>query len=176
MRNGEYTDAHVKISNMLTSIERELALILWIGGVAGNAYMPVCNKQASALVIGDMCSVLSENLNETLELPIVGIKVSMQSLVTLVSANGVRLTCAEITPMTFAFGAGGSASSALGKSIPVMKNGVFSWELCVDVILNGMGLVYNMQTTPENPCYAAGDNDNEWIWTQHIGPTNDIYI
>ena len=174
LRNSQNEDALIKLESALTSIENELNVELWIGGVSADAYMSVCQKQAKDVVIGDGCIVLEHNLNDTSQSPIIGITASRQSLVTIVSISGVRLTCAGVTPMALEFGATCHARDALNKNIPVMDNGEFRWEQCIEVINNGLGFVYNMQTIPNSPCYAAGDELNRYIFTQRIHLINEI--
>lgn len=174
LRSNEPDVALSKLQNAVTSIEVELNVELWIGGIGADAYMPACQKQAKDVVIGDSCIVLEHNLNDTSQSPIIGITASRQSLVTLVSVSGVRLTCSGVTPMALEFGAYCHARDALNKNIPVIDNGEFRWEQCIEVISVGLGFVYNMQTTPNSPCYAAGDQSNRYIFTQRIHLINEI--
>ena len=174
LRNSQNEDALIKLQSALTSIENELNVELWIGGVSADAYMSVCQKQAKDVVTGDSCLVLENNLNDNIQVSITGITASRQSLVTLVSVSGVRLTLAGVTPMSLEFGGSCHARDALNKNIPVMDNGEFRWEQCIEVISVGLGFVHNMQTTPNSPCYAAGDQSNRYIFTQRIHLINEI--
>ena len=174
LRSNESDVAISKLQNALTSIENELNIDLWIGGVSADAYISICQKQAKDVVTGDSCLVLETNLNDNTEVSITGITASRQSLVTLVSVSGVRLTCSHVTPVALEFGMSCHARDALNKNIPVMDNGEFRWEQCVDVSNNGLGFVYNLQTTPNSPCYAAGDLTNRYIFTQRLTLINEV--
>jgi len=174
LRSNEPDVAISKLQNAVTSIENELNVELWIGGVSADAYVSVCQKQAKDVVTGDSCLVLENNLNDNTQVSITGITASRQSLVTLVSVSGVRLTCSHVTPLALEFGAYCHARDALNKNIPIMDNGEFRWEQCVDVSNNGLGFVYNLQTTPNSPCYAAGDLTNRYIFTQRLTLINEV--
>lgn len=168
LRIGQNIEAMNKLQAALISIETELNVELWIGGVGADTYIPGCQKQIKDVTINDNCAVLLSNLNESLQVPVVGITASRQSLVTLVSVGGIRLTCSHVTPMTLEFGTTCLARDALNKNIPVMDNGDIRWEKCVEVINNGLGFVYNLETTPYSACYAAGDESNRYIFTQRL--------
>ena len=169
VRNGQDDEAILRLQQAAISIEQELNILLWFGGVSADSYMSGCQKQTKDLVIGDTCLMLATNLNETIEGTISEIKATRHSLVTLVSESGIKLTCSYLTPMTLEFGQLYTAGRCLGKNIPVMDNGAFRWEACISVTNIGLGWAYNIKTSnAENVCYGAGDELNKYIWTQRL--------
>jgi len=156
-----------QIQQMMTAIEKEFSITTPVAGISKNAYVPFYNKQLKDVAITDRLLVLKNNLNETEESAVYSLMTSVRSLVKLVTVSGITLTCASITPVPLEYGEHCTASDCAGKNIPVMDNGVFRWELCNEVVPCGTGEVINI-ITADNQCYAAGDEDNRWIWTQRV--------
>ena len=163
----QYAEATKKMQIMVSECEVEFGIVISNGGIYINSYIPFSETNLQNINIDDRLLVLNNSLNETEETIVAGYINSIRSLVTLVSSSGIRLTCADITPITLEFGDTLVASNCKGRNIPVMDNNTFRWEPCIDVIPCGTGEVVNILTS--NPvCYAAGDEKNRWIWTQRI--------
>jgi len=161
-----YTEAQEKMRLMLVACESEFGIITPNGGISVNSYIPFSTTNLQNVNINDRLLILNNSLNETEETIVTGYINSIRPLVTLVSSSGIKLTCADSTPITLEFGDILVASSCKGRNIPVMDN-TFRWESCIDVIPCGNGEVVNILTN-DPVCYAAGDEPNRWIWTQRI--------
>jgi len=162
-----YDDASEKMRAMLESCEAEFGIITPRGGISINSYIPFSETTVQNINLNDKLLILNNSLNETEESIVTGYMNSILPLVTLVSSSGIRLTCASVTPVTLEFGDILNASDCKERNIPVMDNGTFRWETCIDVIQSGMGEAVNI-LTDNVVCYAAGDEKNRWIWTQRI--------
>ena len=93
-------------------------------------------------------------------------RISVQSLVTLVSESGIRLTCSTSTPLTLENGDAIFSPYAKGHKLPVMDSNGFRWELITNVIDAGQGEVATIYC--ENQCYGAGDEEGKYIWTHNV--------
>lgn len=164
----QYNQVLEKMKAMLDSCEAEFGLVTPRGGIYINSYIPFSETTLQNININDKLLALNTSLNEQEESIVTGYINSIQQLVTLVSSSGIRLTCAAITPVTLEFGDILIAANCKGRNIPVMDNGNFRWEQCIDVFQCGTGEVVNILTNDDSTCYAAGDEKNKWIWTQRI--------
>jgi len=163
----QYDEATKKMQIMVSECEVEFGLVTSAGGIYINSYIPFSKTNLQNINVNDKLLVLTNNLNDTEENIVTGYINSIRSLVTLVSSSGIRLTCADLTPITLDFGDTLVASNCKGRNIPVMDNNTLRWESCIDVIPCGTGEVVNILTS-NSVCYAAGDEKNRWIWTQRI--------
>jgi len=162
-----FEDVVKKIEEMIIDCELAFGILTQTGGVYINSYIPFSEKSLKNIKINDRLLSLKTNLNELEIDNVAGYITTVRPLVTLVSSSGIRLTCADSTPVTLEFGDILIASVCKDRNIPVMDNDTFRWEPCIDVIMCGTGEVVNIITN-DPLCYAAGDEKNRWIWTQRI--------
>jgi hypothetical protein len=163
---NNYEQASTQFLAMLGAIESTFGLTsdVVLGGVSSSAFMPFvvhanqAVESASLLVIKDDVASLTKKRIEN-------IRTSVQPLVTLITASGKRLTCSTNTILTLEYGMTCYASEAQGKSIPTLSEGVggLTWELCTEVAAAGSGEIVTFSA--HRQCFAAGDIDQEWIFT-----------
>jgi hypothetical protein len=137
------------------------------GSVSVDAFMPLTEKRAGELEEGDPLLLYDAIWKQVKHGTVISNRTSLQRLLTLVSASGIRLTCSDNTPLTLEDGSMINSLGALGQKLPVQDSSGFRWEEIVEVLAAGEGEVATIFCL--NQCYAAGDTPNRWIWTHNIG-------
>ena len=140
------------------------------GSVSISAYIPMVYKLAGEAVTGDSLLLLNDERQGTKSGKVISNRISMQNLVTLVSASGISLTCSDNTPLTLEDGSSINSTEALGVRLPVQDNNGFRWEEIVEVRDAGRGNVATIYCMDQ--CYAAGDEPDRWIWTHNAQQIN----
>jgi hypothetical protein len=140
------------------------------GSVSISAYLPMLSKLAGQAGAGDSLLLLNDERQGTKSGTVISNRISMQNLVTLVSASGIRLTCSDNTPLTLEDGSSINSTEALGVRLPVQDSNSFRWEEIVEVRDAGLGEVATIYCMDQ--CYAAGDEPDRWIWTHNAQQIN----
>lgn len=169
---NNYELASTQILSMLSAIETDFGVTgdVILGGMASSAYMPFVTT-AGQTTASSLVLVIREDVNTINRKEVVSVRTSVQPLVTLVTTSGKRLTCSTNTIMTLEYGMTCYASEAQGKFIPTqsVSNSMFGkveWELCIEVNAAGTGEIVTIVAPRQ--CIAAGDTDQEWIFTGRL--------
>jgi hypothetical protein len=169
---NNYEQAYTQIFSMLDAIETEFGVTgdVILGGMASSAYMPFVTT-AGQTTASSLVLVIKEDVNSINRKEVTSVRTSVQPLVTLVTTSGKRLTCSTNTIMTLEYGMTCYASEAQGKFIPTqsVSNSMFGkveWELCTEVNAAGTGEIVTIVAPRQ--CIAAGDVDQEWIFTGRL--------
>ena len=166
---NNYEQAYTQIFSMLDAIETEFGVTgdVILGGMSSSAYMPFV-VTANQITASSALLVMKDDLNSINRKEVVSVRTSVQPLVTLVTTSGKRLTCSTNTIMTLEYGMTCYASEAQGKPIPTQTNGTIGivWELCTEVNAAGAGEIVTIVAPRQ--CIAAGDVDQEWIFTGRL--------
>ena len=169
IRANNYELASTQILSMLSAIETEFGLTsdVVLGGITSSAYMPFV-VTANQITASSALLVMKDDLNSINRKEVVSVRTSVQPVVTLVTASGKRLTCSTDNIITLEYGMTCYASEAQGKPIPTQTNGTIGivWEFCTEVIAAGTGEIVTIVAPRQ--CMAAGDVDQEWIFTGRL--------